>query len=345
MLAKRSSRHSVTIKDVAKAAGVSIATVSRALNNPGRASAEVTAHVQQTAKALRYVPYRAAGSLVSKRYSTIGAVVPTIDNAIFAKAMHALQSRLNAHGYTLLLASTDYEAAREPAELQSLVERGIDGIVLVGGIHDAEVTRLLAATDIPFVNTWIFDGTDGAPCVGFDNRAAMSRLANYLVSLGHRKFGVIAGVIEGNDRAEQRLAGVRDALESHGIALAPERVVERPYTIADGRGALQMLMALPDPPTAVVCGNDILAFGAIFECAARGIAVPGAVSIAGFDDFELSSHIVPSLTTMRVPAVDIGNCAAEYLVARLSGKHTPQFIRLECDLIVRDSTAPPRAAS
>jgi len=118
-------------------------------------------------------------------------------------------------------------------------------------------------------------------------------------------------------------------------------VIECPYTIAEGRSALRMLMELPSPPTAVACGNDILAFGALCECAARGIAVPRSLSVSGFDDFELSSHLTPSLTTMRVPAVGIGQHAADYLVARLGGRPTPHHIRLECELIVRDSTAPP----
>jgi LacI family transcriptional regulator len=338
---KRSHRPSITIKDVARVAGVSVATVSRALNNPGRASAGITAHVQQTAKLLQYVPYRAARSLVSKHFSTVGAVVPTIDNAMFAKAMHALQSRLNVHGYTLLLASTDYRASREAAELRSLVERGVDGIVLVGAIHDPEVTRLLDATGTPYVNTWIYDGDRTAPCIGFDNRAAMARLTGYLLNLGHRRFAMIAGITDGNDRAAQRLAGVGDALAANGITLAPEHVIECRYTIAEARNALRMLMELPAPPTAVVCGNDILAFGALCECAARGIAVPHALSVTGFDDFELSSHLTPSLTTMRVPAVGIGQHAADYLVARLAGRPTPHHIRLDCELIVRDSSAPP----
>jgi LacI family transcriptional regulator len=340
---KHLPRPSITIKDVARVAGVSVATVSRALNNPGRVSAAITAHVQQTAKLLQYVPYRAARSLVSKHFSTVGAVVPTIDNAMFAKAMHALQSRLNAHGYTLLLASTDYQASREAAELQSLVERGVDGIVLVGAIHAPEVVRLLESTRTPYVNTWIYDAGDATPCIGFDNRAAMIRLANYLVNLGHRRFGMIAGITDGNDRAAQRLAGLRDALLAHGIPLPPERVIECPYTIAEGRSALRMLLELASPPTAVVCGNDILAFGVLCECTARGIVVPRDLSVTGYDDFELSSHLAPSLTTMRVPAVGIGQHAADYLVSRLNGKPTPHHIRLECELIVRDSTAPPAA--
>jgi len=340
-LVKTTRRPSVTLKDVARAAGVSVATVSRALNNPGRISAEITAHVQRTAKSLRYVPDRAARSLVSKHFSTMGAVVPTIDNAMFAKAMHVLQSRLNAMGYTLLLASTDYQASREASELQSLVERGVDGIVLVGGSHDAEVTRLLDETQTPYVNVWIYDEASHSPCIGFDNRAAMRRLTNHLIDLGHRRFGMIAGITEGNDRAAQRLAGMRDALAAHRIDMPAERIVERPYTIADGRSALRMLMDQRERPTAVVCGNDILAFGALCECAAHGIKVPQALSVAGFDDFELSSHLTPSLTTMHVPAVEIGQHAADYLIARLAGKPTPHRIRLECELIVRDSTARP----
>ncbi|MDA8108231.1 MAG: LacI family DNA-binding transcriptional regulator [Betaproteobacteria bacterium] len=335
---------SATIKDVARKAGVSIATVSRALTNPGRVKAETVARIRATAEALKYVPDRAARSLVSKQFGTIGAIVPTIDNAMFAKALHALQSRLNTHGYTLLLASTDYQAERESAELQSLVERGIDGIVLVGAEHGSEVARLIEARAIPFVHTWIYDGAGQAPCIGFDNRLAMMRLANYLYDLGHRRFAMIAGITRGNDRAAQRKAGLVDALAARGIKLPAARIVERPYSIADGRSALRMLLAQREPPTAVVCGNDILAHGALYECIAQGVSVPQSLSIAGFDDVELSSHIVPSLTTMRVPAAEIGLCAADFLVARLAGTPTPDHVRLEAELVVRSSTAPPPAA-
>jgi len=335
---------SVTLKDVARNAGVSIATVSRALHNPRRASAEAIAHIRATADALKYVPDRAARALVSKQFGTIGAIVPTIDNAMFAKALHALQSRLNAHGYTLLLASTDYHSARESSELQSLVERGVDGIVLVGAEHDSAVARLIEAKAIPFVNTWIYDSGRSAPCIGFDNRLAMMRLTSYLFDLGHRRFAMIAGITRGNDRAAQRVAGLVDALAARGIELPPGQIVERPYTIADGRSALRMLLAQREPPTAVVCGNDILALGAVHECIAQGVSVPQSLSIAGFDDVELSSHVVPSLTTMRVPAAEIGLCAADYLVARLAGTPTPDHVRLEAELVVRNSTAPPPAA-
>ena len=331
----------ITIKDVARKAGVSVATVSRALNKPGRASAEMVAQVRAAADALGYIPYRAAGSLVSKRFKAVGAIVPTIDNAIFAQALHALQSRLNAHGYTLLLASNHYDAAREVAEVQSLIEHGVDAIVLVGETHHPGVLRLLESKRIPFVNTWIYNPASPAPCIGFDNRAAMMRLTNYLLDLGHRRFAMIAGLTQNNDRAAQRLEGARAALAARGIALPPERVIESPYTIAAGRSALRVLMHAPEPPTVILCGNDILAFGAICECIATGISVPQDLSIAGFDDFELSSHMTPSLTTIRVPAIEMGTCAADFVVSHLEGKPMPIHIEFEAELIVRGSTVPP----
>lgn len=330
-----------TIKDVAREVGVSVASVSRALNKPGRASAEMVAKVRAAAEALEYVPYRAAGSLVSKRFKAIGAIVPTIDNAIFAQALHALQSRLNLHGYTLLLASTHYDSKREIMEVQSLIEHGVDAIVLVGEAHDAKVMRLLENKRIPFVNTWIYNPESPHACIGFDNRAAMTRLTKYLLDLGHRRFAMIAGITANNDRAWQRVEGAKDALAAHGIELGADRIVEVPYTIASGRSALRRLIAAPSPPTAVICGNDILAFGAIYECVARHISVPQSLSITGYDDFELSSHMSPALTTIRVPAVEMGTAAADYVVSLQADRAMHRHIEFEAELIVRESTAPP----
>jgi LacI family transcriptional regulator len=332
---------SVTIKDVARHAKVSIATVSRALNTPDKVSDGVVVRVQAAARTLGYVPYRAARSLVSRRFNAVGAIVPTVDNAIFAKATQALQNQLNAHGYTLLLASTEYDSEREMAEIRSLVEHGVDGLVLVGAEHQPGVERLLEAKRIPFVNTWIYDAASTAPCIGFDNRGAMIRLTRYLLDLGHRRFAMIAGITRHNDRAAQRVIGVRETLTAHGLDLRSNCLIECPYTIADGRSALAMLVTRPQPPTAVICGNDVLAFGALFECLARGLQVPHDLSITGFDDLDLASHVLPPLTTMHVPAVEMGLRAADYLIARGIGNALPDRVELEPNLIVRGTTAPP----
>lgn len=332
---------SSTIKDVARQAGVSIATVSRAMNTPDKVGDAVAARVRAAIAALGYVPDRAARSLASRRFDAIGAIVPTIDNAIFAKGIQSLQSRLNASGYTLLLASTEYDAARELLALQSLIEHGVDGIVLVGAAHGPALLRLLEQRGVAYVNTWSYDPTRSAPCVGFDNRSAMGRLVHYLVDLGHRRFAMIGGISRDNDRAAERIAGARTALAAHALHIPRAWLIERPYTIADGRSAAAQLLAGPGLPSVILCGNDILAFGALFECQARGLRVPEQISITGFDDVDLASQLSPGLTTMHVPAEAMGSAAADYLVQRRAGQPTPDCIELSAELIVRGSTARP----
>lgn len=332
----------ITLGDVARRAGVSPATVSRVLNRPQTVRHDLCVNVRRAIAELGYVTHGAARALASKRSHTIGAVVPTLDNAIFATCINALQRRLDSAGYVLLLASTEYDRVAEESEVTALLERGVDGIMLIGGDHDQKVYRLLAAKRVPFVNTWVYETTSGRPCIGFDNRRAAMRMTEHLLNLGHRRFAVIAGITQHNDRAAERVEGVRAALAARGVALSASQIVERPYALADGRHALRLLMQRPEPPSAIICGNDVLAIGALLECLAAGIAVPDEVSITGFDDLELASHLQPALTTLRVPSAAIGRYAAEYLVSRLDGETTPDCVDLEVELILRGTTAPPR---
>jgi LacI family transcriptional regulator len=330
---------SPTIKDVARQAGVSIATVSRVINRPQAVGAAAIARVREAIGTLGYVPDRAARALVSGRFNAVGAIVPTIDNAIFAKGIQSLQSRLNESGYSLLLTSTEYEDDRELLALQSLIEHGVDGIVLVGTAHSPAMLRLLAQRKVPYVNTWTYDRSLATPCIGFDNRAAMEKLTHYLADLGHVRVAMIAGVTRHNDRASERVAGVRAALATRGLALPDEWLIERPYTVADGRHAAARLLGGTRRPSAIICGNDVLAFGALFECQARGLRVPADISVTGFDDVDLASQVAPPLTTMRVPAIEMGRAAADYLVQRHAGRPTRDGVELQAELIVRTSTA------
>lgn len=333
-------RGSVTIRHVARKAGVSIATVSRVLNTPEKVNRDVVLRVQAAATALSYVPHRAARSLVSRRFGAMGALIPTLENPIFAKATQALQNRLNEHGYKLLLASTECDPACEYSQLESLVAHGVDGVMLVGMSHEQRVQDLLAQKAVPYINTWVYDGSTGAPCIGYDNKRAMVQVVRYLYDLGHRRFGMIAGLTAHNDRAMDRVAGVKDALSARHIHLAPGQLISRPYTFADGRNALGELLAQREPPSAVICGNDILALGALFEALSRGIAVPGALSITGFDDLDLASQVIPPLTTVRVPATQMGLRAAEFLIAARAGKAAIARQELEAPLILRGTTGP-----
>ena len=328
-----------TIVDVAASAGVSISTVSRALSGTGRVREPLAARVREAAARLGYVPDRRGRALVQGRSASIGAVVPTIDNAIFARAINAMQVRLDADGYRLLLATTEYDLAREYASVQALVEHGVDGIMLVGAEHHPQVASLIASRGLPAVHTWTFDPRSPTATIGFDNRGAMRRLVAHLADLGHRRFAMIAGVAAGNDRAAQRIAGFREALAGRGAVTGT--VVERPYTVPDGRAAARALLAGPDAPTALVCGNDILAFGALAEAHAMGLAVPGTVSITGFDDLDLASHAIPPLTTMRVPSAEMGRLAAQHLLACIGGRVVTHGVPLDAELIVRASSGPP----
>ena len=330
----------VKLADVARHAGVSTATVSRTLSRPDKVRPEMRERVRASVRALGYVPDGAARALASRRSNTIGAVIPTLDNAIFARGVEALQQRLSEAGYPLLLASSEYDFEREMMHVEKLVERGIDGLMLIGQDRHPRLYDLLAFKDIPYVNAWIYEAGGIHPSIGFDNHRAAAHIASYLMDIGHRRIAMVAGVGATNDRARARVAGAGQALAGRGLVLGGRDLAESRYDIAEGRLALRRLMDQPVPPTAVICGNDVLAFAALFEARALGIAVPEALSIVGFDDLELARHVEPPLTTMQVPSTEMGRRAAEYLLARIAGEAAAS-VELEVDLIVRGTTAPP----
>jgi LacI family transcriptional regulator len=154
---------------------------------------------------------------------------------------------------------------------------------------------------------------------------------------------MVAGIRQGNDRAAERVKGVSAAMQERGVRFAPDHLVEHEYGIAEGRRAASRLLASPNPPTAIACGNDVLAFGVLFECRERGVNVPRDISITGFDDLDLAANIDPPLTTIRVPAAEMGRRSAEYLLAKLENSPTQEKTELQAALVVRETTAPPRS--
>lgn len=290
---------------------------------------------------LGYVPHGAARALASRRSRTIGAVFPVVDNPIFATATQALGRELATLGYTLLLATHQYDLGTEVDVARVLLERGVDGLVLVGLDHDPALFSLLAQAGVPYELTWSLDPAEFHHCVGFAHRLASIRMTQYLLDLGHREFAVIAGITANNDRTRERLTGAREALAAWGIELPAERVIEASFAVSAGRRALGKLLEGSAGFTAVVCGNDQLAIGAFLECGARGIAVPADISIVGFDDNELSAEIPSGLTTVRVPSIEIGRRAAQRLVGRLGGKRVPKVEELATELVIRGSSGPP----
>jgi LacI family transcriptional regulator len=334
------ARGNARLVDVARRAGVSTASVSRALNSPQKVSPDLRARIQDALNKLRYVPNGAARALASRRSYTIGAVVPTLSNSIFGTGVAALQQRLEEHGYTLLVANSRYDVGVETQQIRALVERGVDGLVLVGQKHRAATYELVRKFRVPYVNTYMASKGSQHPCVGFDQRAAAARLADYLIELGHRRIGLITYPYTNNDRISARIRGVRDAVARHGMVLPHDMVVEAPYTLPDGRAALRRLLAIDPAITAVMCTTDLHATGVLIEAHALGMAVPSRLSVTGFDDLDASLHQDPPLTTVHIPAQELGIRAADHLVARLRGQAVPRVTLMEAKLVIRGSTGP-----
>jgi DNA-binding LacI/PurR family transcriptional regulator len=215
---------------------------------------------------------------------------------------------------------------------EALAAHGVAGMMLVGARHAAGLYELLQAKKIPFVNTWVLDS--GHPCVAFDNREIGRALASHLLDLGHVEFGVIAQITGNSDRAAGRVIGIREALAARGVALPQERLIECPHKITEGQLALRALMQSSKRPTAVICGTDVLAFGPLIEARQLGVAVPRDLSIAGVNDAEFAAHLTPPLTTMRLPADEIGTRAAEYLLGSVNSL-SAAATQVQVSLIVR----------
>ncbi len=330
-----------TLGDVAKAAGVSTATVSRALNQPHQVKEALRHRIEDEINRLGYVRDGAARALASNKKRMIGAIIPTIDNAIFASGINALERRLYEEGYTLLLAVSNYDPKHELKQVRDIMEQGVDGLLLVGNAHAPETYSILKQHNQIFTNLWALDKESPHPCVGFDNFSAAQKVTEYLINQGHTCFGFISGITQGNDRATARLKGARYLLESAGIKLQPKDIVECRYDIWEGRNACRHLLTRPlsERPTAIICGNDVLAFGCLTECNKLGISVPEQVSITGFDDLPLCEHLSPSLTTIHVPSQMMGERAADFILDQIAGRASAIHIEVPTQLVVRESTS------
>lgn len=323
--------------DVARQAGVSTASVSRAINNPHKVSAIMLARIESVLGELGYVPHGPARALAGRRSFAIGAVVPTLGVGIFAAGVEAMQQRLETHGHALLVANSRYDSELEARQVRTLLARGVDGIALVGHQHRPEVLALIAQAAIPYVCLYTYR-PGPHPCVGIDQAAATRRIVDFLVDLGHRRFGVISNPTRDNDRIAGRVAGVLDACRRHG--LPTPMILEVPYTVGDGRIALRTILERAPDVTAITCTTDLHAFGALAEARARGLAIPGRLSITGFDDLDLAAEVEPPLTRICVPAREIGERAADLLVASVAGRPVPDHLELGTTLTVRSSTGP-----
>ncbi len=245
--AARRPAGSATIRDVALRAGTSPATVSRVLNGSRNVRPAARKRIEAAMHELQYVPNAQARALSSKTFHAIAAVIPTVRNLNFVTFVRALQESLAREGYTLLFSTHEYDSAVELEEVRAFLERGLDGVVLVGQDHAPELYAALAQRRIPYVTTWTLPGEQSSDCVGVDDFAAAGRLTRYLLDLGHRDFAVVASLLPTNDRNRLRLQGVKAELARAGIDLAADRILHGTGSIEEGKLAIRRLAAVAAP--------------------------------------------------------------------------------------------------
>src|SRR5215831_2549209 len=309
---------SITLADVAKLAGVSAITASRALNTPDRVSPDALQRVREAVERTGYVPNMLAGGLASTRSRLVAAVVPTIAGPVFLETIQALTDALADSGYQLMLGQSGYANSREDALLDAIIGRRPDGIVLTGIMHSPEGRRRLLAAGIPVVETWDLTPTPIDMLVGFSHEKVGAAVAEYLHARGRRHLAIITA---DDPRAGlRRESFVEAARRRRGGSEVPTCVVPAPSTLGHGRAGLADLLGREPDVDAVFCSSDILALGAITEAHAQGIPVPGRVAIFGFGDFGFAADTHPALTTVRIDGTTIGRQAARFIIDRAEGR-------------------------
>lgn len=333
-------RTAPTLQDVAREAGVSTATVSRCFNSPDRVVDTTRERVLRIVEEMGYTRNFGGRALASNRSNTVGAIIPTMENAIFARGLQSFQETLAENNVTLLVASSGYDPERELQQIRSLISQGADGLLLIGHARPEKTYEFLQDRQIPYVVTWNYHSDSNSFNVGFDNRKAGTQIAQQVLNFGHKRIAIITAHTEFNDRALDRLNGVRDAMESSGIPTNNLEIIATTFSLKNGGDAFEELMTRTPRPTVIMCGNDVLATGAIARANEMGIKIPDEVSVTGFDDIDLAEVIQPKLTTVHVPHRRMGEFAARLLMDIVDGKVGCQNVELDTEVVIRESLGP-----
>ncbi|RPI27738.1 MAG: LacI family transcriptional regulator [Acidobacteria bacterium] len=328
----------VSIKDIAKAAGVSHPTVSRALCFSPLVKAETAQRIRDMATAMGYRPNAVARGLVTRRTRTIGAVVTTLTDPFHGEVLSGVEELASDHHYSVFVANCNADADREIRVVKLFQERRVDGIVVMCSRVGALYAPLLRELKIPIVLINSNYPNDVFDSVAIDNLGASLQAVQHLISLGHSQIAYLGDQF-GLDSDRERFAGYRQALLGAGLPVVTSLTVCGDGTPEGGQAAAARLLALPEPPTAIFCYNDQSAIGALSAIRVHGLRVPEDVSIVGFDDLRIASFANPPLTTVRQPRQLMGRTAAGILLDLLSGSVGQTHVQIPGELIIRRSTA------
>ncbi|MDJ0638778.1 MAG: LacI family DNA-binding transcriptional regulator [Paracoccaceae bacterium] len=323
------------LRDVANRSGVSVATVSRVLNTPNKVTTETRNRVEQAIADLKFVPSAAARAMNRGNSGIVAALLPTLDNAIYARVVNGLETRFRNDDLSLIVAQTGDAPDAELARARKMIDIGAEALVVVGVTHDAGLYELIERTQRPVVAISYYDESSSIPTVGYDNWEAASVAARHFADLGHRHVGVLHGPVAGNDRTQRRLNAL-DA-QDFGIEFT---FFEVEVSMAGGLDGIDWLQAGHPEITGALCFSDVIAHGALHRLNALQLRVPEEFSIMGIENLPGSEYTYPQLTSVRLNVERMGELSADAIISWLRTETRPASASLPVELVPRGSTAP-----
>lgn len=339
---------SITIKDIAKITGVSHSTVSRALSGNSLISESTTAQIRKVARELGYQPSAVARSLKTKQTKVIGVILNSIDDPFFSEILFGIEDAAQQAGYSLFIAASQYDPVREQNIVQTMMEQRTDGVIICSSSFSADKGRQLLANNFPIVVVNYKANENFNYSIYHDDVDGSRQITSHLIELGHEKIAYLGNKKSGRT-TQDRLTGFRYEMKETNINLPDEYIYEVSGSDPElGQLGLDYFWGLPNPPSAIMCFNDMLAIGVLLACRNKGIKVPEDLSVTGFDNITFSAYTNPPLTTLDQPKFSIGNEAAQLLLELLQNKiensnNTHKEKILKGKLLVRESTSTPRA--
>lgn len=329
------------IRAVAAHAGVSVSTVSRVVNHNQRVDADLADRVRVSIRELGYIPSRVARSLVSGRSSTFGVIISDITNPFFPELIQGFEDAAVELGYETLIGSTNYDLQKMDACVDRMLERKVDGVaVMTFGIEGPLLDRL-AERGIPMVFIDKAPDTQKSLAINIDYAQGIAEAVAHVAELGHEQIAFLAGPPALHSAMARRKA-FQAAMKKAGIKVNPAYMAAGDHTLERGMEAAEKLLKLKEPPTAILCSNDLSAIGAMHAVFAAGLSVPHDVSVVGFDDVRFSEFLIPPLTTVRMSRTEIAHAAVQLLQQLVQGGEYPPVSTIPTSLIVRQSTAVPK---
>lgn len=330
----------VTIYDVAREAGVSMATVSRVVNNNPNVKPQTRKKVFEAIERLGYRPNAVARGLASKKTTTVGVVIPDISNSIFAEVARGIEDIANMYHYNIILCNADKKKDKEIRVINTLLEKQVDGLLFMGGTVTEDHVQAFKTATVPIVLCGTTDDKDQIPSVDIDHEAAAFDAVSLLIGQGHRKIGMIGGTLQDPANGYARYQGYKKALEKAGIAVSDDMVRVGNYRYESGHEMMKYFLGLSDRPTAIFAATDEMAIGAIHAVQDEGLKVPEQISVISVDNIRMASMVRPQLTTVAQPMYDIGAVSMR-LLTKLMNKENVEMSKvvLPHEVIQRKSVA------